>query len=179
MRTLWRATATVFLGLAVAVALAGPAQASCAGPPTDSPHAFTGTVIEVDDNGRVATVVQDDGSEVVVQGGPDLGGSAVTSVDRHYTMGGRYEFHPLNAKSPYEDNACTATRQLAGPTATPVEPTRDRLPGWLPVDEQAGPVGYAAVGGMLVMAIALLAVPAVMTARRLRVARRTRTRLEG
>ena len=24
-----------------------------------------------------------------------------------------YEFHPVNTTSPYEDNACTATRQIA------------------------------------------------------------------
>ena len=180
MSAFHRVAATIFLALAATLALAGPAQASCAGPPTDSPYAFTGTVVEVDNSGRVATVVLDDGSEVVVQGGPDLGGSAATSVDRHYTLGGRYEFHPHNAKSPYEDDACTATQQLSGPTAGPVEPARDRLPGWVPVDEQAGPLGYLAAGAMVAVVVALLGALAILRAHRLRVlARRTRVRLEG
>jgi len=144
------ATATLGLGLALVVTVSGPAQASCAGPPTDSPYAFTATVVKVEDNDRVATVVRVDGREVVVLGSPYLGGSRGTSVDRHYALGGRYEFHPRNSKSPYEDDACTATRQIAGPTVVPVEAKEDRLPGWLPVDEQAGPAGYATLGGILV-----------------------------
>lgn len=183
MSAFHRVAATVFLGLflglAATLALAGPAQASCAGPPTDSPYAFTGTVVEVDDSSRVATVVLDDGSEVVVQGGPDLGGSAATSVDRHYTLGGRYEFHPSNDTSPFQDNACSATRQLSGPTPGTAEPNEDQLPGWLPVDEQAGPDGYAAVGAVVAATIALLAVLAVLGARRSRIGRNTRVRVEG
>lgn len=172
------AIGTLVLGLALVFAGAGPVQASCAEPPTDSPYAFTGTVVEVADNGRVATVVLDDGIEVEVQGGPYLGGSRGTSVDRHYALGGRYEFHPRNAKSPYEDDACSATSQLAGPTVTPVEPARDRFPGWVPVDEQSGPIGYAAVGGMPVLAIASIGVLAILRARRLQMTRRTRVRVE-
>lgn len=131
MRTLQRATATVLLGLAVLLALAGPAQASCAGPPTDSPYAFTGTVVEVEKDGRLAHVVLDDGSRVVVHGSPELGDRTATSVDRHFAAGARYEFHPFNDNSPFQDNACSATRRLAGPTPGSVPTDKDQLPGWL------------------------------------------------
>lgn len=163
----------------MALSVAGPAQASCAEAPADSPFAFTGTVVAVADRDRVATVRLDDGSEVVVHGGPDLGGSSGTSLDRRYVLDGRYEFHPRNASSPYADDACTATRQLAGPTADPVEPARDRLPGWLPVDEQAGPLGYAVVGLGVAVTVALLGFLAVTAARRRRLTRHHRVGLEG
>jgi len=171
MRSRRSAAATLVLGLALVFAFAGPAQASCAGPPSDSPAAFTGTVVEVEKDGRVAYVALDDGSTAVVHGSPGLGNDTVTSVDRRFAAGARYEFHPFNDTSPFQDNACSATRQLAGPTPGPVEPSEDRLPGWLPVDEQNGPIGYGAVGVMLVVAIALLAVPTVLVAHRLQVVR--------
>lgn len=139
---------------------APPAHASCAESPEPSRHAFVGTVIDVEADGRIATVVRDDGTRVEVHGSPTPHDGAVTSVDRRYAVGGRYEFHPANARSPFEDNACTATRQLAGPTPPPPDPSRDWLPAWLPVDEQAGPVGYAALvggGGLLVAAVGLTA----------------------
>jgi hypothetical protein len=34
-------------------------------------------------------------------------------VDRQYVVGARYEFHPLNGESLYQDNACTASWQIA------------------------------------------------------------------
>ncbi len=83
-----------------------------------------------------------------------------SSVDRRYALGGRYEFHPTNASDPYRDNACTATHKIAGPGPQPPEPSREGLPGWLPVDEQAGPVGYVLFFGPVVTAalgLALLA----------------------
>ena len=33
-------------------------------------------------------------------------------MDRRFDVGIRYEFHPLNGTSPYQDNACTATREV-------------------------------------------------------------------
>lgn len=154
MSAFHRVAATVFLVLAATLALAGPAQASCAGPPTDSPYAFTGSVVEVEKDGRLAHVVLDDGSRVVVHGSPELGDRTVTSVDRRFAAGARYEFHPFNDTNPFQDNACSATRRLAGPTPGSVAASKDRLPGWLPVDEQAGPIGYAAFGGVLVGLVA-------------------------
>jgi len=146
------------------------AQASCAAAPTASPHAFVGTVDSVDKDGRLAQVVLDDGRRVIVHGSPELGDHTATSVDRRYALGGRYEFHPLNASSPFQDNACTATRQLAGPSPRPLEPAQDRLPGWLPVDEQAGPVGYAV--GVAALVVGLAAVTAAVLRIRRRLGRR-------
>jgi hypothetical protein len=40
--------------------------------------------------------------------------NVATSVDRAFQVGGRYEFHPLNAAGPYRDNACTATHLIGG-----------------------------------------------------------------
>jgi hypothetical protein len=55
---------------------------------------------------------------------------------------GATSFTPTNASDPYRDDACTPTHKIAGPGLQPLEPSREFLPGWLPVDEQAGPVGY-------------------------------------
>ena len=92
------------------VAAAAPASASCAAPARQSPHAFTGVVVGTANDGRTATVRTDDGRTVKIIGAES--GRAVTSVDRGFRTGYRYEFHPLNDASPYRDNACTATREL-------------------------------------------------------------------
>ena len=105
------------------VVTAVPADASCAQPPASSAQRFTGVVVSVSDQGRTATVRTDDGRTVTVTGRGDPSG-AITSVDRTYTAGARYEFHPLNDASPYRDNACTATRELSstgGAAAGPVD----------------------------------------------------------
>ena len=47
------------------------ASASCAEEPTDSPYAFTGTVISVEGEGRLARVVLDNGNRVEVHGSSD------------------------------------------------------------------------------------------------------------
>lgn len=139
------ALAGVLVG-AIVGALVGisPAHASCARPASPSPYAFVGTVISTEQDDRVATVITDKGVEVTVLGTGDTSrlSESFTSVDRRYQPGGRYEFHPTNAKSPYRDNACTATKQLAGPPLQPLAQREELLPDWLPVDEQAGPVGY-------------------------------------
>jgi hypothetical protein len=48
------------------------------------------------------------------------------------------------------------THQLAGPRLRPLEPTTDFLPAWLPIDEQAGFVGYLLFFGPVAAATALL-----------------------
>ena len=152
------AAIAVVVGALVGVS---PAYASCAGPPSPSAFAFTGTVIGTEEEDRIATVMTDRGVEVTVLGTGDTSrfSESFTSVDRRYRLGGRYEFHPTNAKSPYRDNACTATRQLAGPPLQPLAEREELLPGWLPVDEQAGPLGYLIflaplVAGVLVLGAA-------------------------
>ena len=163
MTRIGRVLATGFLVLTAGVSVTGPARASCAGPPTDSPYAFTGTVVEVDKDGRVAHVILDRGDTVVIHGSPAIGDHTATSVDRRFAAGARYEFHPFNDTSPFSDNACSATRQLSGPAPEPIQQTEDLLPGWLPVDEQAGPIGYAALAAMglvplsMIVALTLLA----------------------
>jgi hypothetical protein len=120
------------------------AYASCATEPVASPYAFIGTVIRTEKADRVATVITDSGQQVVVLGAQDAGwfATSFSSVDRRYALAGRYEFHPVNAESPSQDDRCTATHQLAGPRLRPLESTKEFPPGWLPVDEQAGLVGY-------------------------------------
>ena len=98
---------------------ATPAAASCAtDSPEPSPNAFLETVVGTSEGGRVAEVITDEGETVTVQGKADTAWSShsYSSVDRRYSLGGRYEFHPPNDDSPYSDNACIDTRQVSGPT---------------------------------------------------------------
>ncbi len=160
----FRAAALLWCALTLGVLGAAPAAASCAtNSPDPSPDAFVGTVIATSEGGRVAEVVTDEGGKVTVQGTEDTSwfSNSYSSVDRRYALGGRYEFHPLNDDSPYSDNACTATRQVSGPplSAFPEAQVQDGvLPDWLPVDEQAGPLGYLIFfGPVTVGVLALLA----------------------
>lgn len=120
---------TMLLIAAVSAVLWGgspvPASASCAtDKPPPSPSAFVGVVTATASRGRVATVRIGSGTTVEVVGTPGRrrDESAATSVDRAYEVAGRYVFHPVNDSSPFEDNACTATRLLSRvqlPAATP------------------------------------------------------------
>jgi hypothetical protein len=92
-----------------AVVSATPATASCLADPPPSPYAFTGKVLHTRWDGRWASVRTDSGHVVVVKGG---GRGAVSSVDRFFRAGRRYEFHPVNRRSPFRDNLCTATHQV-------------------------------------------------------------------
>ena len=141
-----------------AVGGAPAAYASCATEAKVSPYAFIGTVISTKKKDRVATVITDNGQRVTVRGTESGFPESFGSTDRRYALGGRYEFHPINAESPYRDNTCTATRQLAGPRLRPLEPAKEFLPGWLPVDEQAGLVGYLLFFGPIAAGVALLIV---------------------
>lgn len=119
MRPSVRLVIAALLMAATATAIPSAASASCDQTRQISPHAFTGTVQSTEYEGRVARVRTDDGRDVTVIGTPaDLGGArpgetVATSVDRTYSVGARYEFHPTNDASPYADNACTATRWLS------------------------------------------------------------------
>lgn len=99
--------------------LAGPSPAtwaSCGPTPPASPVVFTGTVLWTQRDGRVAHVRTDTGQRVTVIGTPSSDG--VTTVDRTYEVGARYEFHPLNATDPFQDNSCTRTHLIA-PASSP------------------------------------------------------------
>lgn len=101
----------VLLAVAAAITVpASPAAASCAGQPVVSAYAFASTVLYTTQAGRIARVLTDNAHLVTVSGSTDL--SVITPVDRTYLAGARYEFHPLNPRPPYLDNACTATHQL-------------------------------------------------------------------
>lgn len=117
-----------------AVVLVGPAQlasASCVENVPPSPNAFTGTVLATESGGRIAQVRTDDGRNVEVRGTPSP--DAITSVDRTYVVGTRYEFHPINATDPFEDNICTKTRALAPAATAPssTTPTSSGGTAWL------------------------------------------------
>lgn len=147
-----------------------PASASCATDnPPRSPAAFRGVVAATTSKGRVATVVTDAGRTVQVVGTPAGTSSAETSVDRHYEVGGRYEFHPLNRASPYEDNTCTATRLLVrGPTPpAPATPGQSPVSGQSSAAERQSPAQRLLVAGVGVAGV-VTALLAWRRARRLR-----------
>jgi len=147
------------------VGAAPEASASCATPPLVSPWVFTGTVMSTERDGRVAAVRTDDGRRVEVVGTASTGG--FTSVDRAYEIGARYEFHPANSTSPFQDNICTRTHLVSLPnTATNTATT----PGTAHARPAAGdtPSGLgttAAIAGT-VAAIALIATLVVRRNRR-------------
>lgn len=160
--------ACALLGLHTPAALASCATDS----PGPSPHAFVGTVVATSEGGRIAEVVQDDGVTVTVEGTEAAGwlSDSYSSIDRRYALGGRYEFHPVNDESPFSDNACTATHQLSGPplTSTATQSGGGVLPAWLPVDEQAGPLGYLIFFGPIAVAAMLMIVAMRSAARKRR-----------
>lgn len=136
------AAALLWVVLVVVSAVSGPVQAvaSCAtSEGLRSQWSFEGVVTAVRSKERIATVRTDDGRTVEVRGGSSL---AVSSVDRTFEAGGRYEFHPINASSPFEDNACTATRlQSQGP---------------VPQSSRTWPVALLAGAAAAVLALAVL-----------------------
>lgn len=101
------------------------AHASCAEQPplsqslAESSVVFTGTVMSVDAGDRIATVLIDEvwkggplPDQVEVRGGPG-DPQSITSVDRSFVKGDKYLFVPVNDAPPFEDNACTATREYS------------------------------------------------------------------
>lgn len=140
------------------------AWASCAQPPAVSQHVFAGTVTSTERDGRIARVRTDDGQDVEVDGTPSATGG--TSVDRTYAVGTRYEFHPLNATSPFQDNACTSTRPL--PSQVTASASLAMAPGTPMARSSTGSVAWPGlpwlVGG--VAAAMLLAGIVIARARR-------------
>jgi hypothetical protein len=101
-----------------------PVNASCLGfmplrkSIATAPIVFVGTVTATHNQGRTAVVHVTDvwrGQHVprtVRLFGSPTTGTAVTSVDRTYTVGGKYLFVPAATRTrpPYDDNNCSATR---------------------------------------------------------------------
>jgi hypothetical protein len=131
---------------------------SCATAGRVSPYALIGTVISTEKKDHIATLITDHGQRVTVLGTEGGFPKSFRSHDRRYALGGRYEFHPLNSESPYRDNICTATYQLAGPQLGPLPPPNDSMPNWLPIDEQPGFVGYLLFFGPIAAGVVLLVV---------------------
>ncbi|MEV6521155.1 hypothetical protein AB0M43_04320 [Longispora sp. NPDC051575] len=145
MRPIYAAAAAcVALSAALLTLTSGPADASCVSTPVTSRHAFAGVVTDTENRGRVARVRTDDGRTVTVVGTEATGPDSLTTVDRSYEAGTRYEFHPVNGSSPYRDNICTATRALG---SAPVLEAADRSVWWIGAGGIA--VLALAVGGFL------------------------------
>lgn len=129
-------------------ATASPGATSAASPtPTasTSPYAFQGSVVALGNGGLDATVVRKDGVVVQVHGGTGRLG-AIGPDDRIFVVGAVYQFEPLNDASPYQDNACTATKVIWSPTVG-VFPTTDPDQPWL---------GYSALDFAVVGLAALM-----------------------
>lgn len=158
----------LLLAMGIAVASAPAAQASCAGSPEASPYSFSGVVLGTELAQRVAYVSTDDGRSVVVRGTASTADDAFTTVDRTYRTGHRYVFHPVNATSPYEDNACTATLDLGpAPTTPTTQPDAARTTAeteLADVDDDPGPLRTRLVLGALA-GVALLVVGLVLVRR--------------
>jgi hypothetical protein len=142
--------ALLLFGLLMARAPA--AWASCAPDVGPSPYAFRGTVVETVRQGRVATVRTDEGHTVVVRGTPVAedppGLVGMTTVDRRYDVGRRYEFHPVTASDPFEDNACTQTRDLPPLLLTATDAAGTARPShtWVEVLVAGGLLAAVALG---------------------------------
>jgi hypothetical protein len=109
------------LAVAVVVAAAGPAAASCAEPVPlerslgEARTAFVGTVVRTSNASRTAAVRVEKiwlgprlARDVTVHGGPQ-GAGVASSVDRTYREGERYLFVLDDQGSPFEDNSCSGT----------------------------------------------------------------------
>jgi hypothetical protein len=149
MKQSWRPLLILVLGVATSgiVATAGvrPVWASCAVGPSQSPYWFTGTVVSTTNADRTATVRTDDGRIVIVRGTEADGPDMHTTVDRSYRVGLRYEFDPINASSPYQDNICSATHPVdASAIAVPAVGGSDRS------QSGSGRIAFWAMGGLVV-----------------------------
>ena len=123
-------TAGVAVGSAVGLLFPGAARASCVAPPpvdqavAEGDVVMVGTVTATRSRDRIATIRVEEvwkgrvDGEVEVHGGPASENSA-TSVDRTWTVGGRYlvfarepaaRGDPATFGGRYEDNACSNTQ---------------------------------------------------------------------
>ena len=134
-------------GSTVAFAGARPVWASCAAGPSRSQYRFTGTVVQTTNADRTAVVRTDDRRNVIVRGSNAEGPDSHTTVDRTYQVGVHYEFDPVNASSPYQDNICTATHPLdASSMAALPSGGSSQRPG-----SGSGRIAFWAIGGLVVV----------------------------
>jgi hypothetical protein len=133
-----RAGAAAALVASLLLGSAAPAVASCIMPPPiedairDADVAFVGTVTNVANDGRWATVAvaevwagPDLPSIVQVRGGPDPG--TFSSVDRAFTARTTYLFLPGISEGAIHDSACSSTMEWTDDLAR-LRPATARLP---------------------------------------------------
>jgi hypothetical protein len=140
--------ASAACGVATATASPGATSTPSPGPsatPSLSPYAFQGSVVALGNGGLNATVVRKDGVVVEVHGGTGRLG-AIGPDDRIFVVGAVYQFEPLNAASPYQDNRCTATKVIWSPTVGTFPDTDPSQP-WL---------GHSAFDFVIVGLVALM-----------------------
>lgn len=171
--------ATAVLGAAAILAAPGAALADCMAPPpievalSGADIVFVGTVTEVGNGGRWASVLVEDiwkgpdlPGTIIVRGGPE--GNAATSVDRYFDAGLRYLFFPVLAPQPageplpveiaaLTDNSCTSTQPLT-PEIARLRPSdaRSRAEG---NNAPAFDPGFIlAIGGLVLLVVAVMLV---------------------
>ncbi|MEZ0067282.1 LPXTG-motif cell wall-anchored protein [Streptacidiphilus sp. MAP12-20] len=138
--------------MASALITAAPAYASCAAPGPVSADEFTGKVLSTSRGGVDAQVRTLTGAVVEVVGSP-AAGAEHTTVDRTYQAGAWYVFDPLNASSPFQDNACTATHALPAGWAPPsLSPNTRAVTVTTVAAEGSATWPWAAAGGAVVLA---------------------------
>jgi hypothetical protein len=159
MRFVWRLLGVAALSApGLFVGAAPEASASCAAPPSVSPWVFTGTVVSTERDGRVAAVQTDDGHRVEVVGTTSTSTNGFTSVDRAYEVGARYEFHPANSTSPFQDNICTRTHVISPATAATTPGTANTRPAASDAPSGLGTTAAIAGTGAAIALIATLVV---------------------
>lgn len=171
-----------------------PAAAACASPPdpvaamTMADVVFVGSVAEVSDLGRVATMDvleiwkgPDIGTPVVVNGSFS-GGDVVGSNDRTYQLGQTYLVVPFGTRAPFFDEVCSATRTftpsggtIPGPYQQAVGAVTARVPT---PSAAAEPGGGGSTGPLVVGGVAgLCALMALVVWRMRRKQKPTRVKL--
>lgn len=186
-RLRWVSSVIGVMSFLVVLFVDSPARASCGlVPPLDeaienAPAAFVGTIVDLENLRRWATVEVSDVWKgevdplVEVRGGPadpKGGGSVVTSVDRHFRLGVTYLFVPHRGQGDiFRDNACSATTGYddellsfrpggaADPTPSPIGESPRPSPSTLTKGDDSSAAwvagGFAVVlGGLLWFVIA-------------------------
>jgi hypothetical protein len=130
------------------ILLSSPAGASCLDRPGEQPDSpvtslktnevvFVGTITQVSNDGgeqgrgRTASVNVDEvwkggslPSTVEVNGTAEPGTPGISTRDRFFKVGTKNVFFPMNDRSPFRDNACTATSEFSND----IEALRPNLP---------------------------------------------------
>ena len=162
---------SLLMSLALLIALARPALASCAvAPPLrerlgEARVAFVGTVLQTTNRDRNASVRVESiwlgprlPERVEVTGGPSQA-NVVSSADRSWEAGQRYLFVLDDAKPPFKDDVCSATTPYTSAIAR-LEP-----------EGVISPENDGGSGPWLLVAVALVGLGALQARRAMRRAR--------